>query len=656
MKVRFKYLVTSIIVAVLYISIIVINSSISNKANLLSPQNITTSNQNFSIAYDNEKSFKLVGTYQNQLIAYDKGNNKVWQFSTKGPIRELKIDEKSRKVYVGSEDTNIYILDLDTGNNTKTIEVERRIYSIDINEDASLIAVSAGVSAMKHQLLIYDNNGKQLWRQEIGSTSRKVAFNSDYSKILLANDRAEVIEFDLTGKEINKTKLDFQIVDLKVERNSKQVTVLTGKCTYYLLNESLEQISSSTFNGKGMSIAPTEDSKYVSIGTEGGDFYIATSNGKLLYSTNIGMPITNIVTEKNKILLTGLGDFVYEIDNTRINSIGNITIIGKVINILIYIIPIVLIVFIVLSFNVLSEKVRKFIQILIKHKTAYLLLLPTFILLIVFSYYPVFIALTRAFTDWSIHSDGNIKFVGFQNFITMLEEGYFLSGLKNLLILMATGFIKLLTVPLLVAELVFLMRSDKKKYWFRFLFVVPMVVPGIVSTLMWQNIYDPTIGLLNQILKVVGLENLQRVWLGDPKTAIWAIVFMGFPFVDAFAFLVYYGGLINIPSSLFEAAKVDGSNGWWNFTKIHLPLITPQMKMLIVLTFIGAIQNFMPILILTGGGPGVTTYVPGLELYYNATRFGRYGYACALGLVMFIGILIGTILNMKMKTSSEYSD
>jgi len=131
---------------------------------------------------------------------------------------------------------------------------------------------------------------------------------------------------------------------------------------------------------------------------------------------------------------------------------------------------------------------------------------------------------------------------------------------------------------------------------------------------------------------------------------------MGFPFINAFAFLVYYGGLNDIPSSLFEAARADGSNGWWNFTRIHLPLITPQIKMLIVLTFIGSVQDFSSVFILTGGGPGVSTYVPGLELYYNATRFRQYGYACALGLVMFIAILCGTIINMKMKANIGYND
>ena len=193
-------------------------------------------------------------------------------------------------------------------------------------------------------------------------------------------------------------------------------------------------------------------------------------------------------------------------------------------------------------------------------------------------------------------------------------------------------------------------ESSRRRYCFRLLLVLTMVVPGVVSTLMWKNIYDPNIGALNAVLKTVGLESWQRVWLGDEATALWAIIFMGFPWVNSFAFLVFYGGLINIPEDLFEAAKVDGSNPAWNFFHIHLPLISPQLKMLIITTFISSVQDYGGVMLLTAGGPGTATYVPGLELYYAATRFGQYGYACAMGVLMFIVILAGSLLNLKIRT------
>ncbi|MBC7320264.1 sugar ABC transporter permease, partial [bacterium] len=144
-------------------------------------------------------------------------------------------------------------------------------------------------------------------------------------------------------------------------------------------------------------------------------------------------------------------------------------------------------------------------------------------------------------------------------------------------------------------------------------------------------------------------------WLGEPGTALWAIIFMGIPWVGAFPFLIYYGGLISIPSELFDAAKVDGANTFQRFFRIDLPLLLGQIKLLIVLTYIGTMQDFTTIFIMTGGGPASSTYVPALQLYYSAMRFNKFGYASAIATVLFIVLLIGTIINMKyIRSSVEY--
>jgi ABC-type sugar transport system permease subunit len=151
----------------------------------------------------------------------------------------------------------------------------------------------------------------------------------------------------------------------------------------------------------------------------------------------------------------------------------------------------------------------------------------------------------------------------------------------------------------------------------------------------------------------MGLESLQRVWLGDEKWAIWSIIFVGFPFVSPLAFLVYYGGLLDIDLGILESARLDGAGRGKIFFRIQLPILAAQIKILLILTFIGTVQDFSGILLLTSGGPGTSTYVPGLELYFNTTKFGRFGYACALGLVLFVFTMIGTLINMRMKTNAD---
>ncbi len=658
MKIRKNRAVLALLSVVLYIVIIFTGNSISHTSDILQLSNIRTGLQNFSIAYDQSQDITFIGTYKNILIAYDKEGVKLWEFKTQGPVREMKVDEGNRKLFVGCEDRNIYIVNIDNGEEAGKINVQRRVYSIDINENGSLIAVTAGINLFKNNLILYDLSGNQIFDLALESISRKVAFSSDYSKLITGNDRAELITYDMKGNELFKKKLNFEIVGFEAVRNSGMLAVLTKNATYYLMDEEFSIFASETYYGEGMSIAAPPNLDTVAIGNREGDFYVAERDGKLLYTKRIEAGVAAILYTDEKVIATGFGDIVRELETGKLNNILHLSKLASVLKVLKYTFPLLLAFLIIISVEIFRSFTIRFFKILFKYRVAYLMLIPTFVLLAIFNYYPVVIALMRSFSDWNIYQSSvkEIRFVGFDNFVKMFTEGYFLLGLKNLVILVTTGFIKVVTVPLLVAELVFLMRNDRAKYWFRFLFVLPIVVPGVVMILMWQRIYDPNIGLINETLRLIGLQSLERVWLGDAQITIWAIVFMGFPFVNPFAFLVYYGGLIDIPPSLFEAAKADGSNKWWDFTRIQLPLITPQLKMLIILTFIGTVQDFSNVFILTGGGPGVSTYVPGLELYYNATRFGQYGYACALGLVMFIAILGGTVLNMKMRTNAGYSE
>jgi ABC-type sugar transport system permease subunit len=207
----------------------------------------------------------------------------------------------------------------------------------------------------------------------------------------------------------------------------------------------------------------------------------------------------------------------------------------------------------------------------------------------------------------------------------------------------------------LVAELLFNLRNDSHRYLFRTLFIAPIIVPGVVEILLWNNIYDPEIGLLNQALIRVGLDNLARVWYGDANVALGTIIFIGFPWVSPFSLLVLYGGLISISNEVFDAALVDGATGLRRLWHIDLPLLTSQFKLLIMLTFIASVQTFELVYLTTAGGPGMATYTPALELYYAAMRMDRFGYASAIGMVLFVIILAGTVINMRtIRSSVEY--
>ena len=128
---------------------------------------------------------------------------------------------------------------------------------------------------------------------------------------------------------------------------------------------------------------------------------------------------------------------------------------------------------------------------------------------------------------------------------------------------------------------------------------------------------------------------------------------MGFPWVGAFGLLIFMAGLMDIPDSVYEAYRMESNNLWKRIFAIDIPLVLGQVRMLVILCFIGSLQDFQSILILTDGGPGLSTTVPALRMYHEAFRFTHYGYGAAIGLLLFIVVMLLTILNMKVLKRSE---
>jgi len=169
-----------------------------------------------------------------------------------------------------------------------------------------------------------------------------------------------------------------------------------------------------------------------------------------------------------------------------------------------------------------------------------------------------------------------------------------------------------------------------------------------VSLLLWRYIYEPNVGLLNISLRALGLEHLTRSWLGDPKVVLFSLIFIGFPWLNTLSLLIYLAGLENISTDVLEAAEIDGIDSLRKFFYIELPLILGQVRLTLVLLVIGTLQAYWQILLLTNGGPGIASIVPGLYMFKAAFEQGRMGYATAVGMVMFVIILGLTLINSKL--------
>ena len=283
-------------------------------------------------------------------------------------------------------------------------------------------------------------------------------------------------------------------------------------------------------------------------------------------------------------------------------------------------------------------------------RTGYLMVVPTLAFLLIFQYYPAVSGLYRSLFDWNAGLEGT--FIGLANFIELFtDDEVFIRSLKNMALLTIWYLFAFVGLSTGVAVLIHRIRHDGSKYFFRLFMILPVIIPAVVLILLWKFIYDSTIGPLNTILIGVGLQDWTHAWLAEPKIAIYAVMLRNFPWIDGISVLILLAGLQAIPVEIIESGLLDGASGWRRLRYIELPLITGQIKLLVVLTIMWAVQEYTAVWAMTQGGPIDSTQVPGMWMYFNAFRMG---YASAIGVVMFLITLVATILNMRYIRSQEY--
>ncbi len=294
-----------------------------------------------------------------------------------------------------------------------------------------------------------------------------------------------------------------------------------------------------------------------------------------------------------------------------------------------------------------KQKKRKKFRVLL---VAYIFVLPALIFNLVFDWFPMLQGIVMSFFRWDGFRDA--EFVGMKNFVGILQDEVFWVSVENMLFFFVMGLI-LMIPTMLISVVLFRIKNKRSQYVYRILFCIPMVVPFMVALLMWQFMYNPQYGFFNQLLESLGLGQFTQTWLGDPNLARWCIVFMGFPFINTNAALIYLGGLQSIDDSIWEAAQLDGITPVKKLFYMELPLIKGQFKLNLIGTLVGGITGYTTQLILTKGGPGFETLVPGLYMYNKAFGAKEYGYASAVGLILFIISGIISLVTLKFLRSDD---
>lgn len=280
-----------------------------------------------------------------------------------------------------------------------------------------------------------------------------------------------------------------------------------------------------------------------------------------------------------------------------------------------------------------------------------------------FAYYPTLSAVFHSLFHWQ---GGPAKqFVGLENFERAMGDRILWNSFGTVSILIVFNVLK--TIPsIAMAVMIHRIRSDRWQYVYRVLVVVPMIVPHLVVLFIWKFFFDPNLGILNRLLDATGVKHLlvgldQLLgwgtfhadapigWLSQPELILPSLFIWGFPWIGTVGVLIYLAGLQSITPEIYEAADLDGIGPFGKFLHIELPLILTQVRVSLILVIIATLQGYGLMLLLLGdtGGPGGRGMVPGLWMYNRAFIAGEFGYACAIGLLLFVFIAVLTWINHK---------
>lgn len=276
--------------------------------------------------------------------------------------------------------------------------------------------------------------------------------------------------------------------------------------------------------------------------------------------------------------------------------------------------------------------------------TYWFLILPALIWFLVFFLVPLIEVIQNSFHEWQTILRPK-KFIGFSNYTFLFQDEVFWKVLGNSLIRIAVNFIIMMPIALILGH--FLTLKVRGSQLFRTIFFFPFLLSSIATALMWWLIFLPQ-GVLNSLLRDLGLGNLARAWIASSSDALWVtIVPMVWTAIGFYAVL-YFAVLQDIPKSLYEAAEIDGLSIFGKFLKISLPLSIPFMGVYFIWELIGAFNNFGSVHILTRGGPGNASNILGYYAYLQAFRMRNLGYASTLSVITFILCLVLALIIQKL--------
>lgn len=281
-----------------------------------------------------------------------------------------------------------------------------------------------------------------------------------------------------------------------------------------------------------------------------------------------------------------------------------------------------------------------------------LFILPAFLVYAGFVLFPAISSIYYSFTSWN-GVETNMNFIGISNYKELLDPGNvrFWGAILRTFIVAVVVAIGNNIIALALAMMV-----DKVKIlkgFFRSSFYIPVLISATVAGFIWKIMYNNNFGVFNHVLSALGLENMTNDWLGNPKTALIALIVTILWQGAGYYMIIYLAGLQSIPEELTEAAKIDGANSWQQFWRVTFPLLAGSITINMTLALINGMKVFDQINVMTSGGPGFATETMTYYIYKVAFAEMRQGLGTAASIILFVLILVFNQVQSRVLRSRE---
>lgn len=275
-----------------------------------------------------------------------------------------------------------------------------------------------------------------------------------------------------------------------------------------------------------------------------------------------------------------------------------------------------------------------------------LLILPALIGTLIFIVIPVVFSFGLSFCEWDLLSD--VRFAGLKNYFELLTSPNFALILKNTFVFAISVTLIAVVIPVILAAV--LNNKIRGSEFFKTAYFLPFITPMIVIAIIWEWIFDPNFGLLNYLLKT------HINWLYDTKTALFALIIVSAWKLIGYNMVILLSGFSTISQNIYESAKIDGASPLSTFFKITLPLLSPTIFFVVIITTISSFQVFDLIYLMTQGGPMDSTNVLVYWIYKNAFEFFNIGAASAGAYILFVIVFVLTVIQWNIRKKWVFSE